>query len=527
MGMTLAEAKKLEGAMSLAEAKRLTGPELEAPGVLAKVGRGMMDIAQGTKQLYLSGQDSLTGSNDAAIYTKAVDAENRLYEQGRGEDAGIDWWRIGGNAAATLPIALIPGTASMSVLTRTGAGAAQGAAASALNYTPEGTSKAEQVALGAVAGGALPNVLAGVSRVVNPQVRPEVKTLMDAGVTPTPGQIMGGRLAVAEEKLGSLPLLGDKIRKAQQRGIDELNKATYQKALDPIGETSSGIVGREGVAEVSDKLSKAYSELLPKLQFKADTQFGEELSNIQKMVTNLPEADLKQFERIIKNQLINKMTPQGNMAGETFKSVESELGRIASGYKGDPSFDKRQLGDALQSVLDSMKANLGRSNPDFADELNKINSGWATYARIRAAGAADKGGEGFTPGQLQSAVRSADKSVGKGNFAKGEALLQDLSDAGVRVLASKYPDSGTAGRTLLSWLALGGAGQYVNPMIPVTAVSGMLPYTRQGQKIAAGLLTQRPSVAQPLSSATRKAGKLVNLPLMGLLADHTIPVHEP
>jgi hypothetical protein len=524
MGMTLTQAKKLTKSMSLEDAKLMAGPELEQPPILARIGRGMMDIAQGSKQLYLKGKDAITGDNEAEDYTRHVDEEVALYEKGRGEKAGIDWWRIGGNVAATLPVALLPGAASAGVAVRTGAGALQGATASALNFTPEGESKMDQVVTGAIAGGALPNVLAGASIVIKPKVRPEVQQLLNEGITPTPGQIIGGKVAVAEDKLTSLPLLGDLIKSGQRRGINELNVASYQRALEPIGATPSGAIGREGVEEVSEALSKAYEDLLPKLQFKADAQFGADLTRLHQMSDLLPATEAKQFQKIIQTQLVGKMTPQGNMSGETFKTVESELSKLAKGYKSDESFDKRQLGEALSEVVNSLRANLHRANPEFADELAKVNLGYANYARIRAAGASDRAGEGFTPAQLQAAVRSADKTIGKGNFAKGKAMMQDLSDAGVKVLASKYPDSGTAGRGLMNLLAAGGltGSSLINPVIPTLGVTAMLPYTKVGQKVAAGLLAQRPEFLTPVADATVKSGGLINPALMGLLMDHSV-----
>ena len=154
------------------------------------------------------------------------------------------------------------------------------------------------------------------------------------------------------------------------------------------------------------------------------------------------------------------------------------------------------------------------NSPDLAQKLANANQAWANFARIRAAGASQgaMNNEGvFTAGQLQNAVRSADKSVGKGATATGNALMQDLSGAGQRVLGSKYPDSGTTGRGLMALLAP--AGMMAAPEQTLMTLGGIgagaLPYTQLGQRAAAALLTARPQLAQPVGKAVSKLGPVV------------------
>lgn len=132
-----------------------------APSASARVGRGMMDVGQGLKQGYLRIKDLVAGGTEGDEYTRGVDEEIARYERDRGPEAGIDWMRLGGNVAATLPAALVPGGASVSLPIRMLSGAGSGAAASGALFTPEGESKTEQVALGSVIGGAAPAVLTG------------------------------------------------------------------------------------------------------------------------------------------------------------------------------------------------------------------------------------------------------------------------------------------------------------------------------------------------------------------------------
>ena len=148
--------------------------EAAKPGPLARVGRGMMDVGQGAKQLFFRGRDALQGtagsSAETQQYEREMIDEMNQYEADRqrsatpttsqlitGEkpDAGFDWLRLGGNVAATLPIGLIPGGAAATMPTRVLSLAAQGAASGAAQPvdTDKGDfagQKALQTAIGTV-----------------------------------------------------------------------------------------------------------------------------------------------------------------------------------------------------------------------------------------------------------------------------------------------------------------------------------------------------------------------------------------
>lgn len=459
-----------------------------------------------------------------------VAARERQYQADRAAsgDTGIDWYRMAGNVASTLPVAAMGG-APASMLGAFGRGVASGAATGALTPVTDQSrgfwdQKAEQAGAGAVAGGVLAPIGYGVSRLIQPNVSPEVRQLMDAGVRPTPGQILGGSAQKVEEKLTSVPVVGDMIGNSKRRAIEQFNRASFDKALEPIGEKSTASVGREAVSEAKGAFRAAYDNLLPKLTFKADQEFAQDLGNLAGMASAMPAPQAERFASTINNKLLSRLGPNGTMDGQTLKGVESELARISKGLKGDASFDNREVGDALGEVLASIRSTLERSNPQYADELQKINKGYAMFARVRDAASRVGAEDGvFTPAQLQSAVRAGDKSAGKGAFATGDALMQDLSEAGKKVLGSKYPDSGTAGRQLMAGaggvLATGSANA-VNPIAGAVVAAGLLPYTKTGQELAARLLAGKrwPAVTQPLADAIRAASVPAAISARGLLS---------
>src|SRR4249919_489238 len=80
---------------------------------------------------------------------------------------------------------------------------------------------------------------AGASRVLKgKQVSPAVRELADAGVVMTPGQRAGPgsvRKGLEEGLLGSIPLVKNIPNAAKRRGVEQLNVAAINKALEPIG----------------------------------------------------------------------------------------------------------------------------------------------------------------------------------------------------------------------------------------------------------------------------------------------------
>ena len=369
--------------------------------------------------------------------------------------------------------------------------------------------KAGSAALGAALGGVIPAATTGISRVIKPEVNPKVIELLKQGITPTPGQILGGTAQRMEEKLQSVPLFGDLITSSKNKSLEEFNKAALNRALTPIGESVDD-VGRAGVQQVKQKLGAAYDKLLPKISFTPDAQFAQEFSTIQQMSKGLGAQEQNKFNTII-SDVMSKASPNGAMTGETFKIVESKLSKEASKFTGSTDAYQKELGDALNETLRVMRDTLPRVNPDYAKELKSINQGYANYTRIRQAASSTATGarEGvFTPAQLAQAIRAQDKTAGKGASATGQALMQDLAEQGTNVLGSKVPDSGTAGRLLP--LAGAGVAGATGTLLPMAAGLGVAALPYLGRKTTAKLLTQRPAQAAELARLLRQGSPLLS-----------------
>lgn len=423
-------------------------------------------------------------------------------------DPGFDAARLVGNIvspANLLASSRIPQAATLAG--RVGYGVAGGAGTAAMQPVTKDdywSEKQKQIGTGAAVGGLAPVVIGGIARMVQPNTRPEVRQLLDEGVTPTPGQILGGAWQTTEDKATSLPITGDAIRHARGQSLDEFNRALYARALAPINGHVPREAGRDSVRDVREQLNDAFDQLLPQLRFRADPQFATEFNQLRTMAAQLPRQQAEQFERTVETQLTGKMTPQGLMNGERFKEVESELGRLARGYRGDSSFDNRQLGAAIGQLQTLLRDNLSRTNPQHANELARIREGWAIYTRLRHAAASQGSADGrLTPAQLSAAVRHGDDSLDHRAFSEGTALTQDLSDAGKNVLASKYPDSGSIGRLALGMGTAGSA--LLEPTALAATGLASLPYLPGGRQAMAALLARRPNVARPIAENLRRA----------------------
>lgn len=515
---------------------------------LEKIGQGVVDPVNGGAQLlthllpdgvvkagnnfnnWLADKTGLVAKLPEGGVDQQVREQEKAYQDKRAAagEAGVDWWRVGGNVVSPVNLTLgrlIPGGGGLGV--RSIKGALNGAVSGALSPTvTEGDywdEKAKQVGLSTVGGGIVPSAVAGVSRVISPLASraPDLALLRSEGIRTTLGQTLGGFANTVEQKAMSLPLLGDAIRAARQRSVDDLNQAVANRALTPVGQQlPAGVKGREAVDAVKTALGDAYDNVLPNLTVKADGPFMRELAQTHSMVQTgaLAPTAVQAFNRILTNDVLSKLQRQGAMTGQTLKAVESDLGQQISRLGASTDADQRLVADALKNVRASLRDLASRSNPGAAKELAAVNSGYANFKRLEKAASYVSAEDGvFSPSQLQTAVKALDRSKDKGAFARGDALMQDLSDAAKGRLGNGVPDSGTAGRLALP--AMLGAALYDPSKWPQLAAlpAASLLYSRPAQWAARGLLASRPASAEKVAGLLDEASPML-APAGGLLA---------
>jgi len=478
-------------AEQFAQPKPAAPPEKKAPAWMATIpGRalmGVVDAVDGGAQML----SRLGGSEEAARVDAMVKERNQMYDsarQGAGQ-SGFDLPRTLGNVGASALLTRGMGTAA-TIGGKVAQGAAAGGALGALQPVTEGhfgDEKAKQIGIGALTGGAAAPIAHGLGKLATPKTAPAAQKLMDEGVTPLPGQVLGGAFKSAEEKAMSVPVLGAMMKGAHERSVQQFNNAAINRSLAPIGmKLPKGMVGREAIEFAETQLGKTYDDAITKIgAVQGDDAMVRELQSLAGNMQNMPKDKAEQFVRIVRNEIAERFT-DGHITGEGIKAAESNLGRMAKGYKSNQDFDTRMLGDALEEAQASLRRFVERNAPkEGAEQLQKANAGWAAFKRVQGAAASVGSDQGvFTPAQLQAAVKAKDRSIDKGAFARGNALMQDLSEAGKSVMSPRVPNSGTPER-IAAMAAMGAfaSGSALSPYalagIPLAAM-----YTRPGMYLA-------------------------------------------
>ena len=407
----------------------------------------------------------------------------------------------GASAAKVLGTKLIQNAPKLTkYLASGGVGAGQGFVAGS-GYEKEGE-RLKGGGIGAAIGGplgfAIPAAIGGVQRMIAPKsnVSNAANMLIKEGVSLTPGQRLGGFTQTTEDALTSFPVLGEFIKGAKIRGIEDFNRVVINKALAPIGEKLSDKVpvGREAVAEMLEKASNAYKKLLPNLRFNMDTQFRSQLNEVIDNAQFLSDATLKKFNKIVEKNLVSKLDNKMGMSGESFKTAESTLGKLATTLSKSTDEDAVQLTGAVKQLQTLMRESLERTNPSQAAQLKNANKTYRMISIVEDASAKAPGQFNgvFNPSQFDRAVKGA-KTMGKPKrqYVKGQATMQELSDPAVQRLSPTIPDSGTPLRGMTAAIAGGGGGILIDPVTGGLLAGALGAYTRPGSAFL-NMLTNRP-----------------------------------
>lgn len=453
---------------------------------LASANQGVVNAINGPARLLERGANAL-GIGDAlssageviglAPNTQAAEEEQKRQMQTAGVTPG-GVGEIAGEIIGTLPAAALRGGQFVQ-------GAVQGGA---LSDERDVFGVGRDAVIGGVGNVVGNRVMRGIGQLAAPVVGGFAQTLAGAGVRLTPGQFarngqgLGSRiLSSAEDKLTSLPVVGDMIQRGRERALGDFNRGAVNRSLGEVGEILPGDIapGSDSVRYARRRFDDLYTQRLQSMASRLDDQAVADLRAVADEAEGMLPANSERLRTIIDTDVLRNFQGE-TLPGDGLQRAYSRLGNRIRRLRGrNASPDNEDLADALEGIQQTLLNTASRQSPDGGDAIRGLNRGFATFARVRNA-ARNGNEEGmFTPRGLRSEVRRSDASANR--FAEGDALLQDYANAGSSILPSQIGDSGTAGRIWQSNLL--GLGLGTALAAPYAAAAGVTRLaTRQGYR---------------------------------------------
>jgi len=419
-------------------------------------------------------------------------------------------------------------------LGRAGVGSGRAAIGSDLLYGAgygAGSADEGNRALGAVTGAAAARaggyvgskVASGTGTVLTGARDAGTRYLAQQGVPLTLGQIagQGGRVGRTikglEDKLESVPYLGDAIRQRRMEGFEAVNRAAFDEALAPIGSSTGGKIAETGVETAFDETTSAYRKALSGVTVNgADPVFMRQFAAAANKGQALPGSMREEFDYVMKEHVVPRFDTSGNLTGDAYQDIRRALREERRAWKSKPRGN--DYGNALLEVERSLEGMVRRQAPDAIPLLNKADAAYRKVKVLQSAVANAKNnnsGGVFSPAQLGTAAEANARKYG--GSATTDRPFFELQRSAQDILPSSVPNSGTADRAIAAALlpsALGGAGAaagFIDPSTAAGIAALGIPYSRGGANIIQRLATSRPDAAINLGEAMikrRRAGGL-------------------
>lgn len=485
------------------------GPMAQAAQPTARAGEGFTD---NTKDRWGAGESAVTGAwqglgdelmagiaavkegirPDGLPVGKAYDQALSVYRSARDkyreENPGKALLAEGAGSLATgIPAAMLTGGAinpASNTALRMGQYAASGAVPAAVYGYNEGEGGAGERlknagvtgTIGAATGMAVPAVVSGVGRVVQPvqsRLSDELSRLAqvarESGIPLTAAQQTGSKpLQIMESVFGNLPFTAGPQQAQQQAQRAAFNRAVLAKA---------GIDADNASPEVLDaafkQIGQRFDDAAARTTVAIDQPFYDAVdAAAQNYGRRLPTDVAPVFQSYMDD--IAAMRAAGQQPGVTgttidgtaFQNVYSNLRRSARNAKARP-----ELQEALNSLADSFDDAMARTGANPGNlpatagaqgmAANPVDDWMAARSDYRnllpvdkamnSTTAAATGGD-IPPTALAQAVRQ------QGGYSRGRGDLNDLARVGTAFVRDNIPDSGTAQRLFYQQLLTGGVG---------------------------------------------------------------------
>jgi hypothetical protein len=361
-------------------------------------------------------------------------------------------------APAAAAARALPRTLASKVLPNIGVGAAVGGGVGAAQPVIGDESRSDNVKAGAVMGaagevggrvlgraisGLIPKSVAGGALPQNVQDAATLGQLADKNTT-------AGKIASSiEERLTSVPVTGDILKRSRQGGVDAWRQDVIDRSMPKGFKPTRGADTRDQIAEGYGEFKKRYGQALSGVDVAPSQLFEKQLRTVLRdPKTGIPQD---QAERILDQTIENyasRFGQNGKMSGSVAKDFESFLSDQARQYSKSEVPGHSNIGKVYRDLERAWSTSYRRqmgSGP--RKQINELDSQYGNYKTAeRAAGAVGNVGGDFTPAQLTTAVSGR---TGKARFGRGEGFLADEARLGKEVFTDSLPSSGTTERAML------------------------------------------------------------------------------
>lgn len=348
--------------------KALSVPEEPSPSV--RMGRGMMDFYQGSKQKFLNWTDK----EEAKKYTRDVNDERARYKAGLDAvgETGFDPFRLAGNIAT--PLAAAPG-GGVGLLGRAAMGALLGGTASYLNFSPENTptGNAINTVVGATTGGlinaGLPVVLNYADRgltAVGNKIGEGVRRLRQS-ISPNVNTEITNNVSIALNKAGV----------DFQKLVPQAQNVILNDAKEQLAKT--GTLNAEQLLRKADIETVAGPGMATRAQVTRSPADWTAERNLQKVEVNLPSVQRSE-QATLTDRLANQdeaMKRFGLGIGDKAYGGTPTASRAASPYQASERTVEavkgahEKLGEEVSQVYQLARQHMGAGQKLPADSVRQ------------------------------------------------------------------------------------------------------------------------------------------------------------
>ena len=428
------------------------------------------------------------GKDFQTAYNETVDAIRSDLKSFREEEP---LYAYGSEIVGSLPTAIFGGAklAKAGVDAIKSAGLMGGTYGGLATDSSDPVDRAMGTGIGAFAGGTLQKVA--------PYATEGAKKLIKRGVPVTVGDAVGGGLKKVEEAMTSVPFVGSAISGAKQRAKKGFDKAIFEEVLEPLNpllvntkQALKGVEGRDLYAKTADVISNQYDKILPKLKMPnrsvLQNKFDDVILNEADVLTgNAQKVFLEKLDRII----YSKFDSAGKISGQNYKKAISEIRAEVRKYRKSPEPVNTDIASSFSTIEKAMVDVLKVTNPAQKMALDAIDKSFRRLLPVERAVVASEGGE-FTADQILRQIKSQDGTLRKKSFARGESEMQPIVEAGQNTIKQRLANSGTADRSMLGTLALGGGLAFDPLTVGVGSALTVPAYSKVGVPLVRDFTTR-------------------------------------